>query len=135
MDDEDNRDVNYELDNLDQEDLRDIQELRQILDNALLRLNFYALLYRLRKTRAKRRFLSRRRFYDRQFYQAFGFSPTECETLLLKIGYRFQRETMRTHALRTPEILMMSLRYLRTGGNFWNTGFFIGMIFIWTILN
>uniref|UniRef100_A0AC35G7I9 DDE Tnp4 domain-containing protein n=1 Tax=Panagrolaimus sp. PS1159 TaxID=55785 RepID=A0AC35G7I9_9BILA len=114
------------LDELDQADLQDLEELRQTAQNSILRLNFYMLLRRLRRTRSKRRFFSRRRFYDNQFYQAFGFTPTECETLLIRIGHRFQRRTKTNYALRTPEILMMSLRYLRTGGNFWNSGFFIG---------
>uniref|UniRef100_A0AC34FT77 DDE Tnp4 domain-containing protein n=1 Tax=Panagrolaimus sp. ES5 TaxID=591445 RepID=A0AC34FT77_9BILA len=103
-----------------------MRQFQNVVERATIGLRFIILFDDFMRSRAQRIFRPRREVYDEQFFQAFGFTPTQAEHLLLRIGHHFQRSTRANMALFNSEILMVSLRVLRTGSNFWNSGYFVG---------
>uniref|UniRef100_A0A914R9P5 DDE Tnp4 domain-containing protein n=1 Tax=Panagrolaimus davidi TaxID=227884 RepID=A0A914R9P5_9BILA len=103
-----------------------LRRLRQLVLRAHTRIQFIHLFDEFLRSRAAKDIRPRRAFFDVQFYDAFGLTTTAAENLLLRVGRHFERPTRTNWALYTPEVLMIALRILRTGCDFWNAGFFIG---------
>uniref|UniRef100_A0A914PIU8 DDE Tnp4 domain-containing protein n=1 Tax=Panagrolaimus davidi TaxID=227884 RepID=A0A914PIU8_9BILA len=110
----------------EEEEFNELQEILELADVLQLQLNWQLLIIEIFNRRSAKIYYHRRLLHNTHFRNATGFTYIEAEELLLRIGHRIRRPTMRNWAATTPQIFLMALRMLRTGNDFWNCGMFGG---------